>query len=566
MANNFPNLRPTFSADFVNGIYVDPRITFTRAGTRTYFGQEMVKAEENLLLQSQTFNNASWIKAKANTATNPVVTANYDVAPDGTTTAERVQFAASGATSADVSTIYQIISPVSGDGTVSIWVKSNSGAVTLRLQTTSSGSIAISVTTDWTRFTRTTASADRLYLFLRGDDATSADVSVWGAQLEQRSFATAYTATTTQPITRYQRQLETAAANEWPREFDPVTGECLGRSVWESRTNLLQRSEEFDNAYWTKTSATISANQTIAPDGALTADIIEADVDGIPGHVNRSFAFAGASSYTVSYFVKRTGDSAITAALTVSGRVAVEFNLSTLVSTTTAELSGWAVTSKGIIDVGNGWFRVTMTFLTSSSHTAETRFGEIRELNGTRTLFIWGAQLEAGAFATPYIPTVAAQVTRVADSAVMTGVNFSSWFNPSEGTLFVESQSATGATQNRAVYITDGTTSNYIGNVVNSTASSSGQVVRGGSVQAGFTSDATSGVFYKQALSYKTNDFAFCGNGGAVSTDDSGIIPIVNRVLIGGLLEGGPAGSGYIKRITYYNQALTSANLQAVTR
>jgi len=560
MANNFPNLRPTFSADFVNGIYVDPRITFTRAGTRTYFGQEMVKAEENLLLQSQTFNNASWIKAKANTATNPVVTANYDVAPDGTTTAERVQFAASGATSADVSTIYQIISPVSGDGTVSIWVKSNSGAVTLRLQTTSSGSIAISVTTDWTRFTRTTASADRLYLFLRGDDATSADVSVWGAQLEQRSFATAYTATTTQPITRYQRQLETAAANEWPREFDPVTGECLGRSVWESRTNLLQRSEEFDNAYWTKTSATISANQTIAPDGALTADIIEADVDGIPGHVNRSFAFAGASSYTVSYFVKRTGDSAITAALTVSGRVAVEFNLSTLVSTTTAELSGWAVTSKGIIDVGNGWFRVTMTFLTSSSHTAETRFGEIRELNGTRTLFIWGAQLEAGAFATPYIPTVAAQVTRLADSAVMTGVNFSSWYRQDEGAFFVDSTNS-GAF-GIPINIHDGTANNQY-QVLTGTSGTAFLVNTAGVIQANFGTRANPA---KTSVSYKFNDLLASTNGSVPATDTSATLPLVNACIIGSRYDNSNHINGYIKRLTYYPQALTSANLQAITR
>jgi hypothetical protein len=55
-----------------------------------------------------------------------------------------------------------------------------------------------------------------------------------------------------------------------------------------------------------------------------------------------------------------------------------------------------------------------------------------------RQIYAWGAQVEAGAFATSYIPTVASQVTRSADSAVMTGTNFSSWYNASEGTFYCE--------------------------------------------------------------------------------------------------------------------------------
>ena len=82
MANNYPALKPTLNLDLCSGIYVDPRITFTRAGTRTYYGQEVVKAEENLVQYSQEFDNAYWTK------TRTTITANTEVAPDGTTTAE----------------------------------------------------------------------------------------------------------------------------------------------------------------------------------------------------------------------------------------------------------------------------------------------------------------------------------------------------------------------------------------------------------------------------------------------------------------------------------------------
>jgi hypothetical protein len=555
MANNFPNLKPALNLDLVNGIYVDSRVTFTRAGTRTYFGQEMVKAEENLVLYSQDLSQ--W--------TNQGVTlVSGKTAPDGTSTAFSVT-AASGN-----QRIFISPSVVSGViHTISVFMRRvvGTGTITFRSPAGADINVTAEVTSSWSRVVITGTSSGSSINVVVGVQTIGDEIEVWGAQLEQRSFATAYTPTTTQPITNYQRLLKTAAANEWPREFDPVTGECLGRSVWESRTNLLQRSEEFDNAYWTKDAVTITANTIVAPDGTLTGDFMRSTSATSLQSIKRLFTGGWGGLATFSIYVKAGGARYLSLRLPDFKTIAY-YDLQDGLSS-----APYGSATASITPVGNNWYRCVYSATLNSSATFTIALSDV--FTGTTTsytgdgysgIYIWGAQLEAGAFATPYIPTVAAQVTRLADSAVMTGVNFSSWFNPSEGTLFVESQSATGATQNRAVYITDGTTSNYIGNVVNSTASSSGQVVRGGSVQAGFTSDATSGVFYKQALSYKTNDFAFCGNGGAVSTDDSGIIPIVNRVLIGGLLEGGLAGSGYIKRITYYNQALTSANLQAITR
>jgi hypothetical protein len=83
MPTDYPTIRPSLLLDFANTKTLDPRITFTRASTGTYYdGKTVAKAEENLLLQSQTFDNASWVKD------NATVTANSTTAPDGTTTAE----------------------------------------------------------------------------------------------------------------------------------------------------------------------------------------------------------------------------------------------------------------------------------------------------------------------------------------------------------------------------------------------------------------------------------------------------------------------------------------------
>jgi len=310
MANNFPNIRPTLNLDMVNGIYVDPRVTFTRAGTRTYFGRDMVKAEENLLTYSQEFDNAAWTKSSTS------VTANSSVAPDGTATADQLIETATTAThSMSSSGATMGTGVVSGSAyTYSIFVKKGtlvtapswiqiaftasqftSGYANFNLDTGAYG-VTSNVTTStpvnfgsgWWRIAITATAtsggpSNAVNVFFTNNNdalgrlpsyagAITSDVLIWGAQLEQRSSVTAYTATTTQTITNYNRLLKTAAANEWPREFDPVTGECLGRSVWDARTNLLLRSEDLSTT-WTNEESSESVNVAIAPDGTLTADL-----------------------------------------------------------------------------------------------------------------------------------------------------------------------------------------------------------------------------------------------------------------------------------------------------
>jgi len=608
MANNFPNISPSLNLDMVNGIYVDPRVTFTRAGGRTYYGQEVVKAEENLLKRNAEFNNAEWTKQSCS------ITADSVTAPDGTMTADTVVTTNTSVAIAVFAAPTNLVGAGGQPITISFFAKANtasyiqfvSGATMLSggranfdLATGVVGTLAgtgltssITALADgWYRCVVTIASASggpSSVVFFIVDSAsagtganytgtTGNSLYLWGAQVEQRSSATAYTATTTQPITRYQRQLKTAAANEWPREFDPVTGECLGRSVWESRTNLLLRSEEFDNAYWIKTRTSILANQIIAPDGTLSMDKLVENTDNNTHLFDREVTgLSSGATHTYSVFLKAAERSMVRISR-AGGAVASAFNLSTGTVTNAAGSTGV------LTNLGNGIFRCSITFAivgtstniyvelqTSSSTSAQLYTGD-----GYSGIYIWGAQLEAGAFATPYIPTVAAQVTRLADSAVMTGVNFSSWYRQDEGCILAEYSrviaSVAAANDGLILQIDDGANSNRIlaGNVNNGGNSSiTDAVVTGGSSQEQtfpLASGFVANTFYKQSFSYKTNDFKGCVNGGTVTTDTLGVTPVVTQIKIGQQVSASFL-NGYIKRLTYYPQALTSANLQAVTR
>ena len=164
----------------------------------------------NLLLYSEQFNNAAWTKNVGGVAAAPVVTANYGVAPDGQTTADRVVLALNaGTTLTDMSDISQGTTTVAGTTyTQSVWLKTTD-ASTKVLQLSFSGETPklITVTGTWQRFSNTGVASDTIRGFrlaLRGTTGTSysADVLIWGAQQGVGSYPTSYIATTSAQVTR----------------------------------------------------------------------------------------------------------------------------------------------------------------------------------------------------------------------------------------------------------------------------------------------------------------------------------------------------------------------------
>jgi hypothetical protein len=602
------SVRPSLLLDFANTKTLDPRITFTRASTGTYYdGKTVAKAEENLVTYSQEFDNAAWTKRSGTT-----ITANSSVAPDGTTTAETMN---EGTASASYHDIYRAsFFSVAGTYALSCYAKNVDGQyLNLAINGTgyvgaifdlSSGTVANTGSSIWTinstsitdvgngwyrcviAFTSTAgggfniAMTNSTTISLFGVSptytGTSRTILIWGAQFEQRSSVTAYTATTTAPITNYIPALQTAASGVARFEHNPVTGESLGLEIEEQRTNLLVRSEEMDNVAWAKAIISVQPNVIISPDGTLSGDKLVVDNAGSLGNVSESPGYTYGVANTCSAFVKAGEWTWV--ALEIRGTDAVArrtwYNLSTGVVGSSDGGSTGTITP-----VGNGWYRCTIT-ATLPSGGSSSRFRIIPTNadyafttgNGLSGIYAWGAQAEVGSFATSYIPTVASQVTRSADSAVMTGTNFSSWYNASEGTLYSEALAGNygagafgGApglfeisdnTLNNRIYIARSNTS--LRPFLN--------VGVGGVTQVDLVSSTNSwgaNTNKKIVAVYKVNDFAISEDGVTPATDTLGTIPVVNQAVIG--RRDVISWNSTIKKIAYYPKRLTNAELQGLT-
>jgi hypothetical protein len=567
------NVEPSLMLNFAAVKKLDPRITFARASTGAYYdGQTVAKAEENLLLQSQTLKITPWSNSISGTGVVPVVTANDGVAPDGTTTAERIQFSLNGGTaSGDISRWRQSVATTSGlPYVLSFYLKSYDGVSTYDIHLVGADGATgstITVTGTWTRFTVTANGTGGSVLFalgLRGAqspaNSDTADLLVWGAQLEQRSAVTAYTPTTTQPITNYIPALQTAASGVARFDHDPVTTESLGLLIEEQRTNLLTYSEDFTDGSWVKSNTTITSNTITAPDSTLTGDkIVETSGAGVrqlyktPSLSAVSHSFSAYFKASERYWFKLN--------LTGSGAY---FDLSTgVIGTIDAGVTA-AMTA-----VGNGWYRcsIVRTVSAGTNYTeiqlALTNGGGSYTGDGYSGIYIWGAQLEAGAFPTSYIPTVASQVTRAADSASMTGTNFSDWYRPDEGTLYGEYVSGESQGTQAVAYIGDNTVNNRIVVYDDGTVGvgSDGYIIVASSgVTQALINLGTSSRNQKHKIigAYKTNDFAGSFDGGSSSVDTLGIVPLgLDRLILAD--AGGVASSlnGHLRKFAYYPARLS---------
>jgi hypothetical protein len=260
------------------------------------------------------------------------------------------------------------------------------------------------------------------------------------------------------------------AATDTPRfDHNPATGESLGLLVEEARTNLLTYSEQFNNLAWSKFRLTVTQDAAIAPNNTITADKLVPNNGTTTGACYSLVTVTIGNSYVVSVYIK--------AAELGFAFVANNTRVSTTDAGVCVNLSTGAITNAGasgtyvVTNAGNGWWRVSCATTSTSSNA----FFEIYPLaaagtwnsstgDGTSGIYIWGAQLEAGAFPTSYIPTTTASVTRSADVASIAGSNFSRWYNQSEGTMFgsIRTRAPASASNGFLFQFTDGTSNNRI--------------------------------------------------------------------------------------------------------
>ena len=173
------------------------------------------------------------------------------------------------------------------------------------------------------------------------------------------------------------------------------------------------------------------------------------------------------------------------------------------------------------------------------------------------------------AFASSYIKTEGSQVTRSTDAASMTGANFSSWYNQSEGTVFAESivaQYCPAGKFGQCVWQTDDATGNNRLNVRNDVGSTNYQFrsLNADNVNASIGLAFSLNTPVKTALAYKVNDFN-ASLGGAVGTTDTTVNPPVVFALRIGQESDGLRLNGHIRKIAYYPKRITNAELQGIT-
>lgn len=370
-----------------------------------------------------------------------------------------------------------------------------------------------------------------------------------------------------------------APINTWRRDFDPATGAPRGLLVEESRTNLITWSEQLDQSGWQKNNVSISANTFPSPLGDLSADAVTENVDTAQNHFLRA---AGAlvtagQTYSASIFVKENPGSAkrylvvrLLGGFSPSASINVDIEAKTI-----GNSNGIVTGSANITSLSNGYVRIAFSAVAASSTTAQM---DVLIANGSTALagsqyngdgvsgfIVWGAQLEAGAFPSSYIPTTTAQVTRAADVCVgaVSGV-----ISPSQGTLYTEATIPMVTLASAAVIadLNDGAQAR-ISTFVNTNGDARGLVQTSAGTQAHIAPGVipSAGAVRRQALAYATNDVALSSNG-VLGTDTVAVMPTsITSLNIGTRAGAQSALNGHIKRVTYFHARLTDAQLQLLT-
>lgn len=359
--------------------------------------------------------------------------------------------------------------------------------------------------------------------------------------------------------------LKTAAVNEPRIDYDPVTGELRGLLIEEQRTNLLPRSQEFDNSTaWGLTNITVTPNGAIAPDGTLTADILTVTTTAAANAHNTVGITATAPSMVYSIYTKK-GTRTTATFLLRNNTTATNFDIGVFdYDTGTITGTGWAAQY-----VGNGWYRLTYARTTGITVGDQLRCyigaaGFV--LNAGDSWLVWGAQLEAGSFATSYIPTAGTAVTRAADVAIVSSLSAID-YNAAEGAFYVEGTNAAG---NTSVAVSNNTVNEFMALRRISADRAEFHVRSSNVIQASIATTggaAPNGAAFKMASAYKANDFASAYNGALTGTDAAGAVPTVNAMQIGHLNAGSPTNflNSHIRRLRYYPRRLSDAQLQALT-
>ena len=336
-----------------------------------------------------------------------------------------------------------------------------------------------------------------------------------------------------------------SAANNVPRfDYDPATLMLRGLLVEETRTNLLNWSQTFATSGGTQNNWVDSASlqrvstTRTSPDG--TGNALEIKANAADQTIISSAAAGTSAQRVFSVSLKR-----------VTGTGDIQYTLDNGATWTTQAIT-------------TSWVRYTF-----AATTANQQVG-IRIRTDGDVIQIWGAQLEAGACPSSYIPTTSTTAQRQADIATVT--TLSPWYNATEGTLFVQfiEPCPDGANNRGITALDDGTNNNRVALFVplGATLIVAARIVAGGVASNPANSAAfTAAQVTKAAVAYAvgTNQAALAVNGATPITASPVASPSGVNVLRIGAIFGVTQIGGWIQEVRYFNRRLRDTELQTIT-
>lgn len=416
------------------------------------------------------------------------------------------------------------------------------------------------------------------YIYVRDSVATQGDgtsgIYLWGAQLEESSTPSPYIKTTNYP----------SAAPRF--DHDPSTNASLGLLIEENRENLFRYSDYQTDIGWSYVAITRSFNQS-SPDGQTNAILLAEDGTNSDHYITRpDVSVTASNTYCLSVYLKKGTGATAPQWMELSSN-SNGFGLATATFDIENGVRGSAdasIIDYNIIDAGDGWYRCWIT-LNAVSTTANS--GMVVKFNNnqstpqgygtgyvgqaTSDVFVFGGQLEAGSFPTSYIPTSGTTATRAADTANITGSNFSSWYNSTAGSFYVQEDSRNNALGKYYMFVSDGANSDILWLSKDSTnrhvfrvydSANTLQVV---SVSPNLPS--SSGLISSKFVgSYFSGDSNSALNGSiSGTTSNNAFIRSGSNSAYLGRSGGGNYLNGHLSRLTYYPYRLADATLQTIT-
>lgn len=343
-----------------------------------------------------------------------------------------------------------------------------------------------------------------------------------------------------------------------------------GLLIEESRTNIFDQSEDVEawsSGLWTKTN-----NVAISPDGTQTAGSLVPNI-GTTSQASGRTVTQSAGNHVCSVFAKPNGLTALKLRFSGSSYQAF-FNL-TGNGSVASQSNGTASISKR----PDGWYKCVFVINDSVGETAAWQLGhnDNSNVDGTNGFYIWGMQVEAGTFPTSYIPTSGSTVTRSQDIAQITGDNFNSWYNQSEGTLYYQ-YSAIGGNQFlspasiRASNSQDAQSWGYWMYTGGSQYRVPNAGQRKSPNEVVFLADGNAftstimGQSYKVAVGHDNSTLSACLEGYSVQSRTITSLPTMTQFSIGFIKNNSNNKyTGHIARIAYYSRRLTNLKLETLT-